>query len=271
MDYLIDGHNLIGQLSDIDLADPNDEMKLVLKLKSWAAADGRRKVFVYFDGGLPGGRKVSLSSSRVRVMFAGPGRIADELLIEHIKRVKDPAGSILITNDREIITAAGRKRIRVASSNDFGDQLANDKADRQALTELPDDADNPDVSPDDMQIWLNAFGDVGESAARPYQKKQPPPPPPTKKAPLPRRSVDELKEAGGLRDDEMAEWLMMFGDEPEGEAPSSTSRPKATPAKKQPRTPKTTPRAADRLKSTGAKLTNDEVDAWLDIFTEPDG
>lgn len=267
MDYLIDGHNLIGQLPDIDLADPNDEIKLVWKLKSWAAADRRRKVHVYFDGGLPGGRKVNMSSSKVKVIFAGSGRIADELLILHIKKVKDPAGTTLITNDREIISPARRKRLRFISATDFAQQISEDKIQRQILIEQ-DEADDPEVNNEDMQIWLNAFGDVGESKIRPYQKKKPPPPPPKERKPLPKRTVDELKEAGGLRDDEMAEWLMMFGDEPETQPEPPTSR-KKTPSPKKRRTPTITPRSADSLKASGAKLTDDEVDTWLDIFTEP--
>ena len=41
MPHLIDGHNLIASLPDIGMDDPNKEAKLVNKLKSWAAANGR--------------------------------------------------------------------------------------------------------------------------------------------------------------------------------------------------------------------------------------
>ncbi len=34
MHYLIDGHNLIAQISDISLDDPDDEAKLVLRLEA---------------------------------------------------------------------------------------------------------------------------------------------------------------------------------------------------------------------------------------------
>ena len=52
MHYLIDGHNLIGALPDISLEDPDDEVKLILVLRSWAVARRRREVTVIFDGGL---------------------------------------------------------------------------------------------------------------------------------------------------------------------------------------------------------------------------
>ena len=88
MQYLIDGHNLIGKMPDIELSDPDDEIQLILRLRSWTAVSAKRKVVVYFDGGIPGGKDVNLSSSQVMVIFASRGKTADYLLITHINRVK---------------------------------------------------------------------------------------------------------------------------------------------------------------------------------------
>ena len=74
MHYLIDGHNLIAKLPDISLDDPNDEIELILRLKSWASASPKRKVTVYFDGGLPGGIEQRLSTSDIKVIFAPEGK-----------------------------------------------------------------------------------------------------------------------------------------------------------------------------------------------------
>ena len=43
MNYLIDGHNLIGQLPDISLDDPNDEALLVQKLSGFCAANTKHR------------------------------------------------------------------------------------------------------------------------------------------------------------------------------------------------------------------------------------
>ena len=48
MYYLIDGHNLIAHYPDIELEDPNDEVKLVLVLRSWAAAGRKREAMDVF-------------------------------------------------------------------------------------------------------------------------------------------------------------------------------------------------------------------------------
>ena len=42
MPYLIDGHNLIAKLPDIDIADPNDEAKLVTRLRGFAAKTSKQ-------------------------------------------------------------------------------------------------------------------------------------------------------------------------------------------------------------------------------------
>jgi len=45
MPLLIDGHNLIGQIPDISLSDPDDEAKLVLLLRRYTTArPGRQAV-----------------------------------------------------------------------------------------------------------------------------------------------------------------------------------------------------------------------------------
>ena len=60
MPLLIDGHNLIGQMPDIDLADPDEESKLVHRLKRYCRQHNRRATVV-FDAGLPGGKLMGRS------------------------------------------------------------------------------------------------------------------------------------------------------------------------------------------------------------------
>ena len=104
MHYLIDGHNLIAKLPDIDLSDPDDEVQLILKLRQWTAVSPKRKVTVYFDGGIPGGHNVNLSNSQVKVIFVSQGKTADSLLIARINRVQKPRRNTrLVTSDQEII------------------------------------------------------------------------------------------------------------------------------------------------------------------------
>ena len=52
MPYLIDGHNLIGSLPGLSLADPEDERKLLDRLQGYARRS-RRRMIVFFDQGNP--------------------------------------------------------------------------------------------------------------------------------------------------------------------------------------------------------------------------
>ena len=50
MPILIDGHNLIGQMSDLSLADPDDEAKLLQRLRGYRNV-ANQPITVVFDSG----------------------------------------------------------------------------------------------------------------------------------------------------------------------------------------------------------------------------
>lgn len=150
MPVLIDGHNLIGQLPDISLADPDDEARLVSRLQGYAGRFGKR-VTVVFDRGLPGGRSESLSSGRVNVVFAPTGRNADRVLIERIRRSPDPHGLTVVTSDREVIAAAQRRGAQVVHSEEFARELEPSPASPGSAKE------DVRLSPDEVEAWLELF------------------------------------------------------------------------------------------------------------------
>ncbi len=211
MHYIIDGHNLIAKIPDIDLNDPNDEVELILRLKSWAAASPKRKVTVYFDGGLPGGIEQRLSTSDIKVVFAPEGTTADSLIIKHIRKIPNPPEYTLVTSDQQIITAAEKRRLRHLRSEAFAEKMGQDKQNRFAPPTPPSETDDPKISDSEVSEWLALFGPEPETPRKPtIQKQIPPKPRPTK--PKKRRSPQELKRAGDkLSDDELSEWLDLFG------------------------------------------------------------
>jgi len=148
MPTLIDGHNLIGKLPDIDLADPDDEAKLVLKLRTYCART-RKRVTVVFDHGLPGGKSHELSGGGVDVRFASTTRTADGILRERIRKSKNPRGITVVTSDRSIITDAEARGARVVRSEDFADQLAGAPAKDAKQDQKPSD--------DDVAYWMAQF------------------------------------------------------------------------------------------------------------------
>jgi hypothetical protein len=154
MPYLIDGHNLIGQLPDISLDDPNDEAKLVEKLRSFVARTGK-KVVVVFDHGLPGG-KSRMSTSTVEVIFAARPGDADGIMIRRIDSAHDPGQWIVVTNDNSVLEAAVRRRMRALRSRDFVPILNAAPAPRNTPQARAEAAD-PRMSPQEVETWLAEF------------------------------------------------------------------------------------------------------------------
>lgn len=157
MRYLIDGHNLIGQSLDLSLDDPDDEARLVERLRG---AMGRlnARCTVIFDRGLPGGHSRDLSSASVEVVFAHGGTSADAIIRERLRNATAPAQMTLVTADQELIAAARRQRVPVLSPADFWAKSAARSAGRR-----PDGAEpNPHVSPREINEWLALFGEESD-------------------------------------------------------------------------------------------------------------
>jgi uncharacterized protein len=158
MAYLIDGHNLIGQLPDISLKDPNDEAKLVQKLIGFAARQ-QKHVVVVFDSGLPGG-KSRLSTGQVEVVFASAGSNADNVMKERIKHVRDTGQWVVVSNDREVLAAARIRRMKTLTSAEFAPQLRSDQAPSKAKRKPDKDAGEASevyVSAAEVEAWLKIF------------------------------------------------------------------------------------------------------------------
>jgi len=158
MAYLIDGHNLIGQLPDLSLKDPNDEAKLVQKLIGFAARQQKR-IVVVFDSGLPGG-KSRLSTGQVEVIFASARSNADNVMKERIKRALDPGQWVVVSNDREVLSAARERRMAPVTCAEFAPKLQSDqtplKHKRKAQIDAGE-ADDVHISPAEVEAWLKIF------------------------------------------------------------------------------------------------------------------
>lgn len=148
MPLLVDGHNLIGRLPDLHLDDPDDEAKLVLRLRTFVSRT-RKRATVVFDRGLPGGPSRALSGGGVQVIFAPTGRSADGILRKRIRRARDPRGLTVVTSDGAIIATARARGARVIRAEAFAEQL----------TAPPKLAGEDDVrlSPDEVEAWLSVF------------------------------------------------------------------------------------------------------------------
>jgi len=149
MPLLVDGHNLIGRMPDMSLADADDEAELVRRLRRYCQRN-RRRATVVFDRGLPGGVSPALSAPPVEVVFAAAGESADRVLMRRIRRARDPRGLLVVSSDRMVQEAARAQGARVIASEEFAAQLVGRLA-GQGEPDKPTTVGNVDE-------WLRAFG-----------------------------------------------------------------------------------------------------------------
>jgi uncharacterized protein len=220
MHYIIDGHNLIGKMPDISLKDPNDEVKLTMRIKNWVAESKKRQVTLFFDGGTLGSSLNRMSSRNLKVIFAPSGTIADSLIISHMRKLKNPRDYTLVTSDREIIGHAKSLRIRSLLSEEFIERMGfvfkekSEKAPKVEKEVKPDKPDATKISEAEVQEWLDLFGPVPERPkAKPRQtKKAKPAKSSVKKKPAALR-VAKTDDEEKLDQDEIDLWLSLFGSD----------------------------------------------------------
>ncbi|NOZ06455.1 MAG: hypothetical protein GXP41_08930 [Chloroflexi bacterium] len=156
MALLIDGHNLIAKMPGMSLADPEDEQQLIQILRRYVWRK-RKKISVVFDPGLSPGYSTPATSSRnIRVTYAPPNHTADSVIIQQVKRHRNPREVIVVTSDREIIRTVQKYGAQTISSRAFASEL------RAVTQPVPDDNEKPmaetgAVSPDEVAYWLHVF------------------------------------------------------------------------------------------------------------------
>ncbi|GIK26945.1 MAG: NYN domain-containing protein [Chloroflexi bacterium] len=153
MFYLIDGHNLIGQMPDIDLDDPNDEALLVQRLNGWASRT-QHKIWVVFDNGLPGGPS-RMSSGRVKVLFAPHDTSADSVIRKRVPSLNPPRSWTVISDDHAVQNVARKHKIAVIRSTDFVKML---EAPPPPAKPSAEEDPNLRLSRDEVDFWMDEFG-----------------------------------------------------------------------------------------------------------------
>ncbi len=153
MPLLIDGHNLIGQMRDISLADPQDEVKLLLRLQSYYRLT-RDPITVVFDPGDVRGVGRPATAPGVTVIYAPHGEDADAVLIRRIERERAPRQLTVVSSDRRVTGVAQVCGATVVKAQDFARQL-DEKLNPPSKSAQPDT--KPTTSQDDIDYWLGVF------------------------------------------------------------------------------------------------------------------
>jgi uncharacterized protein len=155
MNLLIDGHNLIGQTPGISLADPDDEAKLVLLLRSYAVRKRNRQVVVVFDNGVYG-HPQSLNGYGVSCHFARSPQDADTQLIQRINGLARPREWALVSSDRVVTNVARARNMQVIEAHAFAAQLIAARTKPRPVAEEKRDVR---LSEAELREWLREFGE----------------------------------------------------------------------------------------------------------------
>lgn len=279
MPFLIDGHNVIAVLDDIDLEDPHDEAKLVMRLRSWSARTSR-KAIVVFDGGLPGGPAPALSTVDVKVIFAARHHTnADRVIHERVSALPDPGNWTVVSSDREVLDQAHASGARTLTAQEFVDVL-----ERPATPEK----EKPDtVNAAEVAEWLEIFIEPEKDTAptqsqpgqptvttakvgsQPHRSRQRPPDEKSNRhnrtigeqlgvevAPLPKLPRPSSKPTDAS-EAEIEDWLQVFHDDPDSQIPPPKLPKKLAPKQARPAEPV--------VRKDGA-LSESEVETWLSLF-----
>jgi len=140
---IVDGDNLLGTWPGRRRSDA-ERRELAMQLGRYALRN-RRRVVVVFDGSAPPGTAFGAD-----VMFAGPGRTADEVMLGFLRAQADRRGWIVVTSDRSLGDQCRYLEARVERCDRFRGRLR-----------VRDDVEKPERE-EDVEYWLERFGDEAE-------------------------------------------------------------------------------------------------------------
>lgn len=161
MPILIDGHNLIGQMKSIRLADPDDEERLIERLAAWQRRR-RTQVTVVFDAGAHAAPRTAPEqrAGGVRVVYARPGQRADDLICSIVRRSADRRGWLVVSSDRALQVQVRHLGASVIPAHEFAREL-----DAPPAQPSPQEKEQP-PSPSEVEEWLRIFSERRKRSPR---------------------------------------------------------------------------------------------------------
>lgn len=154
MPYIIDGHNLIPHIPGLSLKDLDDEKSLIAILQKFVSRR-RSTLDVYFDGA-PAARTGTQTHGLVRAHFITRDSTADQAIKNHLSRLgKSAKNWTVVSSDREILAEAKSSQCQILKSSDFALIVLSDQSSTDSAS---DKNDQPDISPGEVDYWLDQFG-----------------------------------------------------------------------------------------------------------------
>ncbi|PWH15569.1 MAG: hypothetical protein DDG59_11240 [Anaerolineae bacterium] len=151
MPYIIDGHNLIGQMPHLSLETMDDEQQLIELLQDFCRRQ-QRTAEVYFDHAPPGMPRAR-NYGRLTAFFIRAGKSADQAIYERLQRLgREARNWTVVSSDRQVQTMAKAARARVISASAFARQLSQAAAAKES--DLNEKSDYPEIDIQEFEEWL---------------------------------------------------------------------------------------------------------------------
>lgn len=158
--FLIDGFNLFYRWNKTaeSFRTNNDISKAVKTAISTLApflADKKKNCCIIIDGGKTPGKAVQ---SGIKIEFSGPGKTADDLIIQKVKQSKNPGEFTVITTDHTLGGNARHLGSKAMSVESFINTL---KTKQKNKTEDNHQPLRKFLKPSEKEVgeWLSVFGD----------------------------------------------------------------------------------------------------------------
>lgn len=157
MPYIVDGNNLLGHLSPLELRNMQSRRTLVARLSIFQKIK-RTKVHVVFDGPPDPemAQEVKASSRKaLSVLSPEPGSSADSVIKDLIMKQTDRRRLFVVSTDREIRSFARTQGAKSLNSADFLRELK--KAEKRFLRAAELRKDVPAPSELEIEHWIELF------------------------------------------------------------------------------------------------------------------
>ncbi|MBU2045056.1 MAG: NYN domain-containing protein [Candidatus Omnitrophica bacterium] len=109
--YIIDGYNLIHQVPALKKSDTPQRDLVAYIQKNRLTGSRNNKLIIVFDGNLDLELKANCRGF-CELVGSGPEQSADELIKNRVKAAKSRSEVVVVTNDREIISAIRKSGAR---------------------------------------------------------------------------------------------------------------------------------------------------------------
>jgi predicted RNA-binding protein with PIN domain len=164
MAVLVDGYNLAWVMRGLegragDPFDPAAEARRLADFLGRYAEAADERVVVVFDGNCPPPLEKGATPRRVKVVYSGKARKADDVLVEMAGEQGPGAGAIVVSSDREVRARTHETPAESMTSDQFRSHAIEtiNRAEDRVRNAEPD-AKTRGLRPGEVDVWMDILG-----------------------------------------------------------------------------------------------------------------